>query len=182
VSLEVAWQYSKVYSHVINGAGKLVDLGGKFLTKDSRGNLAPSKAWFQWRDAAFRNPCFTHTHPAFKSNKKLVRRAYAQGSQIAFWYWDGEILNRLEARQKIYARLYRQFAIKTPGFKRLRKIVRRGEDLKLFDKDGYDWVDLGMTPEDCVNDTHSFGHGLVIALLLQKIDPTRLVIKGKTCA
>jgi hypothetical protein len=55
--------------------------------------------------------------------------------------------------------------------------------LKIFDRDGYDWVDLRMTPADCVKDpNHSFGHGMVIAFLLQNIDPTKLVTNGQSRA
>jgi hypothetical protein len=176
VSVEVAWQYSKVYSHIRQG-NQLVDISNRFITRDAEGNLRPSQEWFHWRDAAFNNPAFNHTHPGFKSSKKRVRRAFPGGSKVAFWYWDGEILDAVQARQKIYARLYQQFVVNTPGFRRLRQIVSQGGDLFIYDRDGYDWQRLNMSPADCVRDPHSFGHGMVITFLLKGIEPDQLVRK-----
>jgi hypothetical protein len=45
----------------------------------------------------------------------------------------------------------------------------------IFDFDGYDHVELGMTVEDTIRDlNHSWGHGLVLSFLLRGIDPTRI--------
>jgi len=179
INLEVAWQYSKVFSQV-HEHGKLVDVSGKFITTDDRGKQVPSAEWFRWRDAAYTNPRFAHTHPEFAAHKKFVRYPFPKGSQkarsqVAFWYWDGEVINASQARQKIYATLYRREVVKTAAFQRLREIYQRGDDLQIFDKDGYDWLQLGMTPADCLADAHSFGHGLVIHLLLAGINPTKLI-------
>ena len=178
-SVEVAWQYSKVFSHVRQG-DKLVDVTERFITRDAKGRMFPSREWFLWRDAAFKNSCFVHTHPDFKAHRNAVRYPFPKGpkglgSKVAFWYWNAETLDALQARQIIYARLYRQFVLKTRGFQQLRKMASRGVDLKMFDRDGYDWVELGMTPADCVRHPHSFGHGMVISFLLQGINPTKLV-------
>ena len=52
---------------------------------------------------------------------------------------------------------------------------RLPENLAIFDFDGYDYKELGMTPEDTIRDlNHSWGHGLVLSLLLEGIDPRRL--------
>jgi len=175
VNLEVAWQYSKIYSHVIGDDGKLVDVRDRFLTTDAQGNPVPTPEWFRWRDAAFANPCFDHRHPDFKFNKKIVRRAFPKGSQVAWWYWDGKLLDAVEARRQIYARLYERHVKSLPGFQALRKIVARGDDLQIFDLDGYDWQALNLSPADCVRDlNHSFGHGMVLAFLLHGIRPSTL--------
>jgi hypothetical protein len=185
-SVEVAWQYSKVYSHIWNKNGKLEDVRRRFVTSDAEGNEGPTREWFRWRDAAYGNPRFIHNHPQFEANKILVRHPFPKGpkatrSRVAFWYWNGKILDAVQARQHIYARLYKQFVLRTPGFRQLRERCARGDDLKIFDRDGYDWVDLRMTPADCVKDpNHSFGHGMVIAFLLQNIDPTKLVTNGQS--
>jgi hypothetical protein len=173
VNLEVTWQYSKVYSHIIGEAGKLVDVRETFLT--TGGKPAPTAEWFRWRDAAFSNPKFDHRHPEFAAHKKLVRRAFPKGSQVAWWYWDGQLLEAVQARRQIYARLYERHVRSLPGFRALRKIVARGDDLRIYDFDGYDWQALRLSPADCVRDlNHSFGHGMVLALLLQGIRPSQL--------
>jgi hypothetical protein len=175
VNLEVAWQYSKIYSHILGEDGKLVDVRSRFLTTDPQGKPVPTAEWFRWRDAAFTNPKFDHRHAEFDRNKKFVRRAFPKGSQVAWWYWDGQLLDAVQARKKIYARLYEQHAQSLPGFRALREIVARGDDLQIFDFDGYDWQELNLSPADCVRDlNHSFGHGMVLAFLLQGIRPSQL--------
>ncbi|MGA3179476.1 MAG: hypothetical protein ABSF38_03945 [Verrucomicrobiota bacterium] len=192
ISIEVAWQFSKVYREITNEeTGELEDVSHRFITTDAEGKQFPSEAWFAWRDAAYNNPCYRHDHPEFdvktangKSPKMTVRHPFPTGSKIAFWYWGGKILDSVQARQHIYATLYGEQVVKLRGFKLLREAFasnngKPGCDLKIFDRDGYDWASLGMTPEDCVRAEHSFGHGMVIAFLLKGIDPTNIVPKLK---
>lgn len=193
VSVEVAWQFSKVYREVIDETGKPQDVSKRFITTDADGKQFPSEAWFAWRDAAYNNPCYRHDHPEFekkqpngKTNKMLVRHPFPTGSKIAFWYWGGKILDSVQARQHIYATLYAEHIVKMRGFKLLREAFtsrdgKPGCDLRIFDRDGYDWASLRMpmTPEDCVRAEHSFGHGMVIAFLLKGIDPTNILPKLK---
>jgi len=176
-TVEVIWQYSKVYCGHVNEADEL-EAGAPhtFIKMDADGKiLGPSDEWFKWRDAAYNNPCFHPSHPEFEKHKSKVRRAFTGNSEIAFWWWDGRMLNRIQARQQIYATLYSTFLLKTRGFERLKEIVARGDALRIFDLDGYDWLDLGMEPADCVRDAnHSFGHGLCIALHLLGKNPADL--------
>jgi len=193
VSIEVAWQFSKVYREIIDETGKLEDVSERFITTDADGKPFPSEAWFAWRDAAYNNPRYRHDHPEFevkpangRSPKMTVRHPFPKGSKIAFWYWGGKILDSIQARQHIYATLYGEQVVKMRGFKLLKEAYssrdgKPGCDLRIFDRDGYDWASLRMpmTPEDCVRAEHSFGHGMVIAFLLQGIDPTNIVPKLK---
>jgi len=113
VSIEVAWQFSKVYREITNEeTGELEDVSHRFITTDAEGKQFPSEAWFAWRDAAYNNPCYRHDHPEFdvkpangKSPKMTVRHPFPTGSKIAFWYWGGKILDSVQARQHIYATL-----------------------------------------------------------------------------
>jgi hypothetical protein len=177
-SVEVAWQYSKVYSHK-KVDGEMIDISERFIARTARGKMYPTDEWFRWRDEAYTNPCFAHKHPQFEANKNQVRRAFPRGSVVAFWFWNGTILNSIEARQQIYATLYSKFVVKTPGFQQLRDTVEKGDDLFIFDRDGYDWLRLGMTPVDCLRAKHSFGHGMVTAFLLLGIDPKNLITNSK---
>lgn len=166
-SVEVAWQYSKIYSHRKED-GKLVPLN----FTDSRGR--PNSNWFRWRDEHWNKPEFHWNHPDFEKNKKLVRRGFPKGSPVSSFYWNGKLLNPVEARRSIYATLYCREVIQTPSYQQLEKIHQSG-DLAIFDFDGYDYRVLGMSPEDTIRDLdHSWGHGLVLSLLLQGIDPRNL--------
>jgi hypothetical protein len=179
-SVEVAWQYSKIYSHIISPTGKLLDVREQFLISDAKGQPVPTKEWFAWRDAAFTNPLFNHAAPEFAENKKKIRRPFPKGSLIAYWYWNGKLLNAVEARHQIYARLYYRFLRRAPGFKLLKDIAL-GRDVNIFDLDGYDWKELRMKPAECLKDLgHSFGHGLIISFLLDGIDPVELIPKPPT--
>ncbi len=68
-SVEVAWQYSKIYSHR-NEDGKLIPLN----FTDSKGR--PNANWFRWRDEHWNKPEFHWNHPEFEKNKKFVRRGF----------------------------------------------------------------------------------------------------------
>lgn len=177
VNVEVAWQFSKVFSYVKEN-GRLINVRERFITRDTEGNARPSAQWFAWRDAAYTNPRFVHTHPEFERNKMQVRRPFPGGSVVAFWYWDGKILDSVQARQQIYAALYEKFVKRTEGYKQLRRAMQRGKDVFIYDRDGYDWQRLGMTPADCLRAGHSFGHGMVTAFLLLGLEPTKLITNG----
>jgi hypothetical protein len=167
VNVEVAWQYSKIYSHK-NVDGRLVPLN--FLNKNGR----PNARWFRWRDRAWSNPRFRWGHPEFGVNKRLVRRAFPKGSTVAAWYWDGELLDQVTARREIYAQLYCRSVRKTPAYRRLQRLHTQG-DVLVYDFDGYDHVALRMSPEDTIRAIdHSWGHGLLLTLLLQGVDPRKL--------
>ncbi len=168
VSVEVAWQYSKIYNHKLEGE-KLVALD--FQQKDG----SPNAKWFTWRDAAFGNPEFKESHPQFKANKHLVRRAFPKGSTIAAWYWDGRVItDPVEARREIYATLYCREVKRSKAFAQLQGLNAKG-DVAIFDMDGYDYLALGMSPDDTIRDlNHSWGHGLLLTLMLRGIDPCSL--------
>ena len=181
VSVEVAWQYSKVYSHSFNTkTGLPVDLKGRFITKKD-GKDYPSDEWFGWRNAAYCNWEFDPNNPDM--DKDGVRRGFPKGSPVAFWYWAGEVIyDRVEARKRIYTTLYQKHLLQSPAFHKLRDIFNGtadepARDLMIFDYDGYDWIGLDMTPTECLLDDHSFGHGLVISLNLVGIDPTKIETK-----
>lgn len=170
VNAEVAWQYSKIYSHQVVD-GKLQPLN--FLTSDGK----PNPRWFAWRDKAWTNPIFHHAHKKFDDNKDLVRRAFRKGSKVAGWYWDGRTIDPVTARREIYATVYCKAVRTTDAFKKLSELFAQG-DVAIYDIDGYDYLALGMSPEETILDlSHSWGHGLLLALMLTGIDPTQL---GKT--
>lgn len=162
-SVEVAWQYSKIYTHRKEG-NDLIPLD----FTDSEGK--PNEKWFSWRNAAWSNPSFDFRHPDFERNKNQVRRAFPKGSIVSSWYWNGKILGPVEARREIYGTMYRKNVQKIPAYQRLASIFEE-QDLIIYDLDGYDYVTLGMTPEETMRDlNHSWGHGLLISFMLQGIN------------
>ena len=167
VNVEVVWQYSKVYTQEKVGK-ELRPLW--FTGKD--GN--PNERWFEWRNKAWSNPEFSYTHGKFAENKSKIRRAFPKGSKVGYWFWEGRKLDQVSARREIYGRIYSQEVKKTDAFQKLQEILTQS-DLLIYDIDGYDYLELGMTPEDTIRDlNHSWGHGLVLSFLLNGIDPVTL--------
>src|ERR1022692_204000 len=69
VSVEVAWQYSRVYSHILKD-GKLVP------TPFAHPDGSPTPEWFSWRDYSWGRADFQHADPRFPGNKGAIRRAF----------------------------------------------------------------------------------------------------------
>ena len=167
VSVEVAWQYSKVYREEKIG-DDFRGLG--FIGSDG----GPTQQWFAWRDRAWSNDGFSCDHEAFKENKSRIRRGYPKGSPVGFWYWNELKMDQVTGRREIYARLYCQEVRKTDAYERIQEIASEN-DLIIYDIDGYDYVELGMTAEETVRDLgHSWGHGLILSFMLAGIDPVTL--------
>jgi len=166
VSVEIAWQYSRVYSHVLE-AGWLKPTN--FANPDG----SPRPEWFEWRDRAWRNPAFSWGNPDFEKNKGQIRRAFPKGS-MSLWYWDGHMLDRFTARREIYARLYIESVTRTAAWQRLLQLHQAG-DVLIYDGDGYDDIALAKTPEETLLDpNHPWGHGTLLGFLLRGIDPLKL--------
>jgi hypothetical protein len=61
-------------------------------------------------------------------------------------YWDGQKLDYIEARKKIYIPLYSRGVIKTDAFKQLLELYKTTDkDIYLVDFDGYNHKKLNMS-------------------------------------
>jgi hypothetical protein len=88
--------------------------------------------------------------------------------------WFGKFLNPVEARREIYVNLYCREVVQTHSYQELETLHQSG-DLAIFYFDGYDYLELEMTPGDTIRDLdHSWGHGLLLTFLLEGIDPRNL--------
>jgi len=137
-NVENAWQYSKVYPEHADG-------------KDHN----PTSGYFEW---------------AVKGWTDTVARRYpmGRGRKPLYSLWDGEKLSYLEARKRIYAPLYAQAVLRSRAFDRLLAIHESGESYALVDFDGYDYLSLGMSLKDVLNDdSRKMGHAFVLAMLLE---------------
>jgi hypothetical protein len=82
-------------------------------------------------------------------------------------FWDGERLDYIEARKKIYVPLYAEAVLQTPAWAELQRRFRDGEKLALRDFDGYDNVPKGMSLTDVLNcSSRKMGHAFVLLALL----------------
>lgn len=101
-----------------------------------------------------------------------VRYPMGKGVKPLFSYWDGQQMDYIEARKRIYIPLYSAAVQKTSAFAKLKKMYDAGEDLCLWDFDGYDHKAAGITYDQVINDpAKSMGHAFVIAMLLEGVLP-----------
>jgi hypothetical protein len=92
-----------------------------------------------------------------------------------YTWWNGKKLNYIEARKTVYIPEYSKLVVKTAAFQKLKKLHEEGNDLALFDFDGYPFQDNGMTYTDAIHNTsRPLGHSIVIMALLENVDLTKL--------
>lgn len=115
----------------------------------------PSQGWRRWAEAGWRNP-------------RAVRYPMGRGARPLYSWWNGEKLDYVTARKHIYVPLYAGAVVKTDAFKRLLQMQREGRPIVLWDYDGYDHIELGMTLDEVLNDPgRKMGHAFVLAMLLE---------------
>jgi hypothetical protein len=124
-------------------------------------NGEPSDLYFQWAKNGWQS-------------KKAERYPVGKGQIPLYFYWKGKKYNYLEAKEKIYIKLYSRAVIKTTAFERLKDIYKNcqsyGLDLVLLDFDAYDHISIGHTYQDVVKDSkRKYGHAFVLAFLLDNV-------------
>ena len=114
----------------------------------------PSPAYWRWAESGW-------------SSDRAVRYPRGKGARPAYLWWHGEPLAYVPGRLKAYWPLYRDAVIKTSAFARLLELVDGGQDVALFDFDGYDHDAAGVPLRDVlVDDTRPMGHAFVLKSLL----------------
>lgn len=88
-----------------------------------------------------------------------------------FSYWNGETYSYVEARKKIYIKLYSNAVKHTIAFERLQELYNTTkDDLYLWDYDGYDHKTLNLSYEEVLNNPErKMGHAFVLGMMLEGI-------------
>ena len=116
----------------------------------------PTSEWEQWRRQGW-NDNRAHRYPMGK------------GAIPLFSYWQGEHLDYIQARKKIYIPEYAKNVIRTESFKLLANLDDT-QNIILLDYDAYDHTKLGMTLVDVVNEPkRKMGHAFVLLMILTGI-------------
>jgi len=129
----------------------------------------PSPAYFEWAERGW-DDFIAHRRP--------------MGHKVpAYSFWDGQKLDYISARKRIYIPLYSKAVVKTEGYQALKQLYDAGEPLCLLDFDAYDYKTLGYSADDVINEpTRSMGHSFVLKFLLegtiQKPRPFRVIVAG----
>lgn len=136
-NLENLWQFSKVYKKYI------MPIDGY-----------PDANWYKWRDWGF-------------SQDRAYRYPMGKGAIPEYSLWNGEKLDYIQARKKIYAPEYAKNVAKTDSFRQLQVLYNSGTDIALLDYDAYDHQSLGMSLQDVINSpTRKMGHAFVLIMIL----------------
>jgi hypothetical protein len=122
---------------------------------DPAGN--PTDAYFKWAKDGWDNH-WANRYPMGKGAKPL------------YCLWAGKHLGYIEARKRVFARLYATTVVQTKAFDQLLKLYKEQKDITLWDFDGYDHRALGMTYQDVLNcETRTMGHAFILAMLLERL-------------
>ena len=130
-----------------------------------------SERYWEWARKGWQSD-WAHRYPMGKGTKPL------------FSLWDGERLDYLSARERIYLPLYVQAVVRTEAFQKLVDLAEK-KNIAIFDFDSYDLNERETTLGEAFRDpSRKFGHGFVLyGLLTGEIDPKGRVIapKPETC-
>lgn len=113
--------------------------------------------YFSWAQKGW-NDSYAHRYPK------------GRGAIPLFSYWNGECLDYIAARKKIYIPLYSEAVQKTKAFKELKSIyeVDKSADLYLQDFDAFNNRALDWSWEQVINNPDKkMGHAFVLAMLLE---------------
>lgn len=114
----------------------------------------PDDRYFEWATTGW-NDSWAHRYPMGK------------GAKPRYSWWDGKKLGYIEARKKIYVPLYYKAVKDTDAYKRLKDLYSSCDLLYLWDFDGYNEEDCGMTLKDVLNDpSRPMGHAFILKKML----------------
>ncbi len=135
LTVENAWQYSKVYREHWDGGH-------------------PNEDWLPWALEGWINP-------------QGVRYPMGKGHIPVCTWWDGQALDYVSARKRIYLPLYCRAAIRTSAWQRLKALYQERGEVTILDFDVQ--CRNGRSYEDILNDPkHPFGHGYALGWMLEK--------------
>jgi hypothetical protein len=140
-NFENLWQFSKVYKKYI------MPIDG-----------FPDASYYKWRDAGY-------------ANTRAIRYPMGKGAIPEYSLWDGEKLDYIKARKKIYAAEYAKNVLTTTSFRRLdyayQQCLDLNKELILLDYDAYDHIKFGMSLVDVINNPkRKMGHAFVLIMML----------------
>lgn len=130
-------------------------------------------AYYKWREAGFNHSRWVRYPNGYHHHKECIGSVY-----------KGKIIGIVEARKKIYYRVYKKIAEKTRQFQELKKMLENGINIQICEVDGPNFLpsypynrtkenSLLMTPTRLQylieNTDHAFGHGFCLAACLMDV-------------
>lgn len=158
---ENIWQMSKVYEYVdpqheVKSNKVIWSHPGEFHVIN--GKLTPE--FWLWRVKGWNNKFPVRFPNGYNNRHKCL---------YSLWYENGEwiTLSYIQARKKIYCKIYAELVVATDAYKALKHLYDQGQSLCICEMD----VRPGLVTEDVLrfeinNTTVPFGHGYVLATCL----------------
>lgn len=146
-NVENAWQFCKVYRQHTKP--------GPEPTTLEPYSTAPTEEYFRWAKKGW-------------GSKQAFRYPMGKGAIPTYSYWDGERLDYISARERIYLPLYRQAVInQRDAFEHLKAMYESGHHVILWDFDGYNHGSARMSLWDVLQSSmRPMGHAFVLAMML----------------
>lgn len=103
--------------------------------------------------------------------KAGVRYPMGKKAMPLYSYWNGKKYDYLEAKEKLYVKMYYRSVRTTAAYKQLEELYKECLNSKvtlvLRDFDAYNHVNLKLTPYEVMkHPTKKFGHGFVLMFML----------------
>lgn len=158
--------WSKYLSPFFTGPCSLY---GEYVSKNVENGWQYSKVYEKHVDEN-KNPTQEYFEWAKNGWNKTTADRYPMGKGVVplYSYWDGLKLPYIEARRKVYAPLYAAAVEKTNAFKQLKKMYEEGQEIWLWDFDGYDFRSKNMSYKDVLlNEKKKVGHAFILAMMLE---------------
>ena len=146
--------YEAYYATNVENAWQASKVYKEFVGAD--GN--PTKEYFLWANRIWRDP-------------KAHRYPMGKGSIPEYSWWNGEKLDYVEARKRIYIPIYTRAVLKSCAFDHLLTMYKKEDkDIYLLDFDGYNHVKQEKSLKKVIDDPkEKMGHAFVVYGLLTKL-------------
>ena len=146
--------YGDYTSHNVENAWQFSKVYKEYTAPDG----TPSMDYFSWAQEGWSSE-WAHRYPMGK------------GAIPEYSWWDGEKLDYIKARKRVYVPLYAEQVIKTEFYNNLKKAYENGDKFALQDYDAYRYDLRNMSLTDVLNNPKKkMGHAFVLAMLLQEDD------------
>lgn len=114
----------------------------------------PSNQWYFWSQKGYKT-------------SRGVRYPMGKDARPLYSYWDNTKMDYITARKNIYMPMYKDLALKSGWFDKLKELYLIEGEIVIWDYDAYDYLDMGLTAEQVINDpTKILGHGHILAMML----------------
>lgn len=158
VIMENNYQFSKIYrispknTERNSYTGKITWQQDEEVHVDDKGNLTP--AFFKWRERGFKHNTWVR-YPPGKKNMHLCIGSY--------WPGEPKLLTYVEARIKIYSKLYIDQVRKKKEYQQLIEKIKSGKKILIIEVDGPHGEDLNYYKEKYKVDDNFIQNNTMIA-------------------